>query len=130
MLALLLTQSTQVKRSFTGQHGEEYQIPGGFKPLPGGLHLRSRLLVPGLKDNARRDVRRGRYRLTGSDVMTVFDPVVKEVVSLVLGQIDATQQAVKAVLLVGGFGQNTFLRDSIRQAIAPQGIEVMQSPNG
>jgi tRNA A37 threonylcarbamoyltransferase TsaD len=62
--------------------------------------------------------------------MTVFDPVVKEVVSLVLGQIDATQQAVKAVLLVGGFGQNTFLRDSIRQAIAPQGIEVMQSPNG
>lgn len=62
--------------------------------------------------------------------MTIFDPVVKEVVSLVLGQIDATREAVKAVLLVGGFGQNTFLRDSIRQAVTSKGIEVMQSPNG
>jgi tRNA A37 threonylcarbamoyltransferase TsaD len=92
--------------------------------------MRLRLLVPGLKDNTSRDVRRGRYRLTGADVMTIFDPVVKEVVSLVLGQIDATREAVKAVLLVGGFGQNTFLRDSIRQAVTSKGIEVMQSPNG
>ena len=61
---------------------------------------------------------------------TIFDPVIKEIVSLVLGQITATKNSVKAVLLVGGFGQNTFLRDSIRQAVSPLGIEVMQSPNG
>lgn len=87
-------------------------------------------VVPGLRDNSRRDVRRGRYRLTGSDIRTIFDPVVKEIVSLVLGQVAATKKNVKAVLLVGGFGQNTFLRDSIRQAVAPLNIEVMQSPNG
>lgn len=86
--------------------------------------------MPGLRDNARRDVRRGRYRLTGSDVRTIFEPVVKEVISLVRGQISATKAPVKAVLLVGGFGQNTFLRDSIRQALSPLNIEVMQSPNG
>ena len=77
-----------------------------------------------------RDVRRGRFRLSGSDIRTIFEPVVKEVLDLIMGQIDATKAPVKAVLLVGGFGQNTFLRDSVRQAIGPKGIEVMQSPNG
>ena len=76
------------------------------------------------------DVRRGRYRLTGADVNNIFEPVVKEVVSLVLGQITATKASVKAVLMVGGFGQSPFLRDCIRRVVAPLGIEVMQSPNG
>ena len=55
---------------------------------------------------------------------------MKEVIALILGQIDATKDPVKAVLLVGGFGQNSFLRDSVRQAVSSKGIEVMQSPNG
>lgn len=55
--------------------------------------------------------------------------MVKEVLALIMGQIAATKAPVKAVLLVGGFGQNTFLRDSVRQAVASHGIEVMQSPN-
>lgn len=77
-----------------------------------------------------RDVRRGRFRLSRSDIQTIFKPVVNEVLALVMGQIAATKTSVKAVLLVGGFGQNTYLRESIRQAVAPKGIEVMQSPNG
>lgn len=75
-----------------------------------------------------REVRRGRFRLKGSDVRTIFEPVVKEVIALIMGQIAATKAPVKAILLVGGFGQNTFLRDSVRQALGS--IEVMQSPNG
>ena len=55
---------------------------------------------------------------------------MKEVIALILGQISATKAQIKAVLLVGGFGQNTFLRDSVRQAVSSKGIEVMQSPNG
>ncbi|KAL8653946.1 MAG: hypothetical protein Q9226_003636 [Calogaya cf. arnoldii] len=91
-------------------------------------HMRS--IVPGLRDNAAYGVRRGRLRLTGSDVSKIFEPVVAEVLSLVKGQIAATKANVKAVLIVGGFGQSVFLRDSIRSAVAEQGIEVMQSPNG
>ncbi|KAL9003360.1 MAG: hypothetical protein Q9188_003754 [Gyalolechia gomerana] len=87
------------------------------------------LQVPGLKDNVMRDVRRGRLRLTGTDVHTIFEPVVKEVVALVDGQIKATKQDVKAVLMVGGFAQSTYLRDRVRQAVANQGIELMQSPS-
>ncbi|KAL8789358.1 MAG: hypothetical protein Q9195_006885 [Heterodermia aff. obscurata] len=69
-----------VKRAFNGSPGEEYQIP-----------------VPGLRDSVTRDVRRGRFRLVGSDIAATKDPV-------------------KAVLLVGGFGQSGFLRDQVRQA--------------
>ena len=45
-----------------------------------------------------------------------------------LGQIKATGKAVTAILLVGGFGQNAYLRDQIRKAVGD--IQVMQSPNG
>ncbi|KAL8840764.1 MAG: hypothetical protein Q9170_001202 [Blastenia crenularia] len=62
--------------------------------------------------------------------VTIFEPVIKEVIALVEGQIKATKAQVKAVLMVGGFGQSVYLRDRLRQAIAPRGIELMQSPNG
>lgn len=102
-----------IKRSYSGNPREEYLIP-----------------VPGIKDSVARDVRRGRLRLTGTDVHTIFEPVVTEVIALIQGQIAGTKQKVKAVLMVGGFAQSTYLRDRIRQAIAHQGIETMQSPNG
>ena len=67
--------------------------------------------------------------MNGTQVKTIFDPVVDEVIALVRGQIAATQKKVKAVLLVGGFGQNAYLRETVRAAIDPA-IEVMQPPNG
>lgn len=45
-----------------------------------------------------------------------------------LGQVEATSNAVSAVLLVGGFGQSAYLRDQIRAAVGH--IEVKQSPIG
>lgn len=60
------------------------------------------ITVPGLRDNVAYSVRRGRLRLTGSDVSAMFEPIVKEVISLVTGQISATKEKVKAVLMVGG----------------------------
>lgn len=67
--------------------------------------------------------------MTGTDVKKIFDPVVDEVVALVRGQIAATNKKVKAVLMVGGFGQNAYLRETVRAAI-DSNIEVMQPPNG
>ncbi|KAL8743512.1 MAG: hypothetical protein Q9190_004141 [Brigantiaea leucoxantha] len=101
----------EVKRSFSGSLGEKHQIP-----------------VPGIQDNPQLGVRRGRMRLTGGQVRTIFDPVVKQIIDLVKGQILSTKTPVKAILLVGGFGQNAYLRDCIRRAVGK--VEVMQSPNG
>ena len=67
--------------------------------------------------------------MTGAEVKKIFDPVVEEVVTLVKGQIVATNKKVKAVLMVGGFGQSAYLRDAVRAAIG-MNIEVMQPPNG
>ena len=67
--------------------------------------------------------------MCGAEVKKIFDPVVEEVVALVRGQITATNKKVKAVLMVGGFGQNAYLREQVRVAIDPA-IEVMQPPNG
>ena len=68
--------------------------------------------------------------MTGEQVKEIFEPVIKEILDLIDKQIKATNVMadVKAVLLVGGFGQNAYLRDRIRAAVG--GIEVMQSPNG
>ena len=85
-------------------------------------------LVPGIQDNPQLGVRRGRMRLTGGQVRTIFDPVVKQIIDLVKGQILSTKTPVKAILLVGGFGQNAYLRDCIRGAVGK--VKVMQSPNG
>ena len=100
-----------VKRQFCGTAEEEYYIP-----------------VPGFQNNPELGVRRGRYCLTGKSIKKIFDPVVKEIINLVQAQINATPTNVKAVLLVGGFGQSAYLRECIRAAIGT--INVMQSPNG
>ena len=73
-------------------------------------------------------MRRGRFAVTGNEIKEIFEPVVQEVLLLIEGQIKAVKMPVKAVLLVGGFGQNAYLRDRIRQKIG--NVEVMQSPNG
>lgn len=75
-------------------------------------------------------MRRGRFTLAGSDVKAIFEPVIDEILKLVSAQITASNYCVKAVLMVGGFGQNAYLRDRIRAQVAPMGVEVMQSPNG
>ena len=67
--------------------------------------------------------------MSGREVSQIFEPVVQEVVTLVKGQIAATGKRVNAVLMVGGFGQNAYLRETIRSNIDPS-IEVMQPPNG
>ena len=56
-----------------------------------------------------------------------------EVETLVMDQIRAAGQAVKnpkAVVMVGGFSQNAYLRDRIREVAAILNVEVLQSPNG
>lgn len=67
--------------------------------------------------------------MAGAEVKAIFDPVVKAVLNLVTDQIKAARRHVKAVILVGGFGQNAYLRDAIREEVKSSGVEVLQSPN-
>ena len=90
------------------------------------------VVVPGLQDNAALGIRRGKMRLPGTDLRAVFEPILEEILKLVVNQIKASKETIKAVLLVGGFGQSAYLRDTLRQEVKShnENTEVMQSPNG
>lgn len=70
--------------------------------------------------------------MPSSDLKEIFLPVIQDVIELVQGQISNTNAAsditIRAVLLVGGFGQNQYLKEELRRAVGPA-IEVLQPPN-
>lgn len=84
--------------------------------------------VPGLADNPERGIKRGRYSMKISDLKMIFEPVISQVIGLVKNQISSTNLEVKAVLLVGGFGSSTYLKERLRQAIG-ENVSLMQPSN-
>lgn len=118
-----------MKRAFAGTAKEVYEIPGE-QIISSSLGRTNRVNeVPGLNDCESMGIRRNKFQLTGSDLRTIFEPVVKEIKLHVMRQVDATETqgfSVKTVLLVGGFGQCAYLRDSIRKKVEPRRIQVIQ----
>ena len=91
------------------------------------------ITVHGLLDNPRLKVSRGRLTISGAEIGEIFEPVMHEVNKLVMEQVRSVRQvskSPKAIIIVGGFGQNAYLRDCIREVVASSNIEVLQSPNG
>ncbi|EJT70088.1 hypothetical protein GGTG_12261 [Gaeumannomyces tritici R3-111a-1] len=93
--------------------------------------------VGGLANNRELGISRGRYSLKATDLQTIFEPVVLEVIKLVRQQMAASKVDVRAVLLVGGFGASNYLKGRLRNALlqttSPAGgaqpIEVLQPAN-
>jgi tRNA A37 threonylcarbamoyltransferase TsaD len=84
--------------------------------------------VPGLAQNPTLGInKRGKLLLKSGDVKEILEPVVAEVVRLVLEQIKATDREVKSILLVGGFGGNKYLHERI-QAAVKNTVEVIKPP--
>ena len=102
-----------VKRKFSNDADRQYLVP-----------------VSGISDNSELGIRRGKLKLDGGTVRKLFEPVLEEVITLIKGQIRASAQTPKAILLVGGFGQSIALRDAIYGAVRHDGIEVIQPAGG
>ncbi|KAJ6441863.1 Hsp70 family chaperone [Purpureocillium lavendulum] len=103
----------KVKRQFTlgANHDDSFMIPVG-----------------GLANNNALGISRGRYSLKASDLHTIFEPVVLEVIKLIKDQISASPSPTKAILLVGGFGASQYLKERIRNAVDRR-ITILQPPN-
>jgi molecular chaperone DnaK (HSP70) len=84
--------------------------------------------VPGLANNERLGIRRNRMKIKATEMEGIFEPVIKDVIALVKGQIKATNKKIRAVLLVGGFGQNNYLKERLRSTLGSS-IEVRQPPH-
>lgn len=59
---------------------------------------------------------------------TIFEPIILKVIDLVKGQMSATNKTIRAVLLVGGFGQNNYLKERLRSTLGSN-VAVLQPPN-
>jgi len=57
----------------------------------------------------------------------IFEPIIVKIIELVKGQIKSSEKEIRAILLVGGFGQNSYLKERLRSSLG--GIEVLQPPN-
>ncbi|EKG14291.1 Heat shock protein Hsp70 [Macrophomina phaseolina MS6] len=75
--------------------------------------------IPRFWELPEKGITRGTLRLTQQDMESIFRPVVKEIIALVNDQIAGTAKKAKTVFLVGGFGQNVYLRDTLQRAVGP-----------
>ncbi|RYP52061.1 hypothetical protein DL768_002744 [Monosporascus sp. mg162] len=87
-----------------------------------------RIPVPGLANNKALGIQRGSLLLKAQELQTIFEPVILQIIQLVRDQITSSKIPVRAVLLVGGFGGSTYLRERLRNSLRPD-IQVMQPPN-
>lgn len=82
----------------------------------------------GLSDNRDLNIRRSRWNVSATDVFRIFDGVVLQILKLVTDQQAACQTEVKAIVLVGGFGRSTYLRERL-QAHVGMDIRILQPGN-
>ncbi|KAF1812575.1 actin-like ATPase domain-containing protein [Eremomyces bilateralis CBS 781.70] len=84
-----------VKRTYSEEEHQEVNIP-----------------FPGLPDDEDAGVMDGFMTMSPSQIKEIFEPVVKEVVELVEGQVSSIRGkggVVSGIVLVGGFGQSNYL---------------------
>lgn len=83
--------------------------------------------VPGLANDERVGIRRGKLTIKKNDMHDIFEPIIYKIIRFVQEQTRLSGGKAKSVLLVGGFGQNTYLKERLREALP--NIEVLQPPN-
>lgn len=64
-----------------------------------------------------------------ADMGKIFEPVMKDILSLIGDQVRRAGSGVAAVLLVGGFGQNSYLKSRVQKTVGSS-IAVLQPENG
>ena len=79
-------------------------------------------------NNRQQGVQRNKFSLKGDAIIQIFSPVLAEIVALVKGQISSTKREIKAIILVGGFGESVYLRKALKAAVSSS-IEILVAPN-
>ena len=90
-----------VKRNFNEEEHSEVNVP-----------------FPGLPDDEEAGLDSGFLIMTAEQVKEIFEPVIKQVVELVEGQVQAVKEKngrVSGIILVGGFGQSNYLYTRLKQ---------------
>ncbi|KAI9707855.1 MAG: hypothetical protein M1820_004461 [Bogoriella megaspora] len=94
---------------------EEF-VKRNFSTEPGAMG-EVNVPFPGLPDDEEAGLDSGFLVMTPEQVQDIFEPVIKEVVELVEGQVEGIRKkggAVKGIVLVGGFGQSNYLYQRLK----------------
>lgn len=89
--------------------------------------------MPAFPNDESLDVYKAMFSLKGEDLCAIFEPVIQEVIILVTSQLHAAKAvraAARAVVLVGGFGENNYLYQRITEAVAESKVEVLRPAGG
>ncbi|RPA90385.1 hypothetical protein L873DRAFT_1718078, partial [Choiromyces venosus 120613-1] len=87
--------------------------------------------TPGVVNDANAGIEDGFFVIEREEMRKIFDPVVQKVIQLVQQQVKETRQ-VKALVLVGGFGESEYLRCRLEAEIRTKDgkkIIILQPPN-
>lgn len=90
-----------VKRNFNEEEHSEVNVP-----------------FPGLPDDEEAGLDSGFLILSAEQVKTIFEPVIRQVIDLVEGQVHTIRSrdgVVSGIILVGGFGQSNYLYTRLKQ---------------
>ncbi|KAK4552817.1 hypothetical protein LTR86_010151 [Recurvomyces mirabilis] len=90
-----------VKRNFNEEEHSEVNVP-----------------FPGLPDDEEAGLDSGFLIMSAAQVKEIFGPVIRQVVELVEGQVEAIKAKngiVSGIILVGGFGQSNYLYTRLKQ---------------
>lgn len=90
-----------VKRNFNEEEHSEVNVP-----------------FPGLADNEEAGLDSGFLIMTAEQVKGIFEPVIRQVIELVDGQVQTIKSRgghVSGIVLVGGFGQSNYLYTRLKQ---------------
>ncbi|EME86907.1 uncharacterized protein MYCFIDRAFT_172600 [Pseudocercospora fijiensis CIRAD86] len=93
------------------------------------------LVMKNAKNPKYYDEDEGIIRIYEEDLKRMFDPVVSKITELLQSQLDAERRAtgkpstIKTILLVGGFGDSTYLNKVLREWTKERGIKLLCPPN-
>ena len=83
---------------------------------------KSRIPIYGI--GPRPDIKHHRLELSPNEMKTVFEPVISEILHLIRDQIRQTAKEVKLILLVGGFGNSSYLQSRIQETFPSTKVKV------
>lgn len=109
-----------VKRSFDPSDSQD-DFDNGTYNVP----------LPGAADNIAAGIDCGFITLSTSDVAEIFRPIIDQIIELIERQrnmLVSSGKSARGVVLVGGFGQSTFLHKSLKTRFADDGS--MSSSSG
>ncbi|WPH04010.1 Hypothetical protein R9X50_00689400 [Acrodontium crateriforme] len=90
-----------VKRNFNEEEHAEVNVP-----------------FPGLPDDEEAGLDSGFLIMTADEIKDIFEPIIRKVLELVEGQVEAVQAKngiISGIILVGGFGQSNYLYTRLKQ---------------